>query len=95
MIEQERLDACLLSESVSHNDIIRIPWLFPDVIRYIRWPGRTRLIFEASQVCFHFIQIGFELDLMGERNIGLGILVEATIGCAVYHHPAVRICLQP
>ena len=90
-----KLGACLLGESVSHNDIIRIPWLFPDVIRYIRWPGCARLVFEAPQICFHFIKIGFELDLMGERNMGLGILVETIIGCAVYHHPTVWVCLQP
>jgi hypothetical protein len=33
--------------------------------------------------------------LVRESNIGLGVLIEATVRCAINHYPKIGISLQP
>jgi len=83
----------LLRKRVCHHNVVLVSRLFANMTCYIRWPGRTGLILETSQVSFHLVEIGFQLDLMGKGNIGLGILVEASIGCTIHHNSTIRIRL--
>lgn len=92
--QRGRFGTCLLGESVCHDNIVRIPWLFPNVVRNIRWSGGARLILKASQIGLYLIKVGFELDLMGKGDVWLGKLVKAVVGGAVYHYPAIWIRLQ-
>jgi hypothetical protein len=86
--------ACLLRKRVSHNNMIGIPWLFANIIRHIRGPRCTRLILEAFQVSLDLVQICFELNLVRKSNIGLGVLIEATVRSAINHYPKIGISLQ-
>lgn len=86
--------ACLLRKRISHNNMIGIPRLFADIIRHIRGPCCTRLILEPFQISLDLVQIRFELNLVRESDIGLGILIEATVRCAINHYPKIWISLQ-
>lgn len=86
--------AYLLRKRISHNNMIGIPGLFANVIRHIRGPRCTRLILEAFQISLNLVQIRFELNLVRESNIRLGVLIEATVRCAINHYPKIGISLQ-
>ena len=79
----------LLCEGVCHHNIVLVTRLFANMTCYIRWSGRAGLILETSQISFHLVEIGFQLDLMGKGNIGLGILVETSISSTVHHNPTI------
>lgn len=67
--QRGRFGTRLLGEGVCHDNIVRIPWFFPNVVRNIRWPGGARLILKASQIGLYLIKVGLELDLMGKGDI--------------------------